>query len=104
MTPLFFAFLVDFLFLSGFLVSFFFVLVGFLFPIFLEFLFSDWCVLFFSLFTFLPDPPGVREKKKRGNSHSPSSARTWRPENLMESKFPAIIDWYNWFSDIHIDS
>ena len=26
------------------------------------------------------------------------------PRNLVESKFPAILNRYNWFSELHIDS
>ena len=75
MPPPFLLFLVDFLFVGGFPVSYFFGFGGFPISLFsLSFPFSGWCVLFFP---FPPDPPDVHEAQG-GNSHPLSSARSWR--------------------------
>ena len=47
------------------------------------------------------------EKRKKGKKRRelPALVRAVvAPRNLVESKFAAILDRYNWFSELHIDS
>ena len=86
-----------------FLFPIFLVLVGFLFPIFFEFpIFFIGAFLFFS---FPPNSHYAHGKKEGTRELSSALVRAVvAPRNLVESKFPAILDRYNWFSELHIDS
>ena len=51
----------------------------------------------------------IEKRKKEGTSRELSSASAFvravvAPRNLVKSKFPAILDRYNWFSEVDTDS